>query len=109
MGNARRWEDVKAEAHQLHPDLADPARRAAAHAELDAHVAGYHLKELRKSLGRTQAEVAAALGVSQSRISQIENGDLEAMELETLRAYAAALGGRIDVTISVGPRSVKVA
>jgi transcriptional regulator with XRE-family HTH domain len=61
------------------------------------------------ALGRTQAEVAAALGVSQSRISQIENGDVEAMELETLRAYAAALGGRIDVTISVGPRSVKVA
>jgi hypothetical protein len=29
------------------------------------------------------------------------------MELETLRAYAAALGGRIDV-ISVGPRSIKV-
>jgi DNA-binding XRE family transcriptional regulator len=109
MADARRWEDVKAEAHQLHPDLADPARRAAASAELDAHVAGYRLKELRKSLDRTQAEVAAALGVSQSRISQIENGDLEAMELETLRAYAAALGGRIEVTISVGPRSVKVA
>ena len=31
------------------------------------------------------------------------------MELETLRAYAAALGGRIEVTISFGPRSVKVA
>ena len=31
------------------------------------------------------------------------------MELETLWGYAAALGGRIDVTISVGPRSVKVA
>jgi predicted XRE-type DNA-binding protein len=56
-----------------------------------------------------QAEVAAALGVSQSRISQIEKGDLEAMELETLRACAATLGGRIDVTISVGPRSIKVA
>jgi transcriptional regulator with XRE-family HTH domain len=53
--------------------------------------------------------VAAALGVSPSRISQIENGDIEAMELETLRAYASALGGRIDVTISVGPRSIKVA
>jgi DNA-binding XRE family transcriptional regulator len=109
MGNPRRWQDVKAEAHRRHPELADPARQAAARAELDAYVAGYHLKELRKSLGKTQAEVAAALGVSQSRISQIENGDIEAMELETLRAYAAALGGRIDVTISVGPRSVKVA
>lgn len=107
--NARRWEDVKADAHRLNPALTDPARRAAASAELDAYVAGYHLKELRKSLGKTQAEVAAALGVSQSRISQIEHGDVEAMELETLRAYATALGGRIDVTISVGPRSVKVA
>lgn len=72
-------------------------------------MAGYHLKELRKSLGKTQADVAAALGISQSQVSQIENGDLDAMELETLRAYAAALGGHVDVTISVGPHSVKVA
>ncbi|WP_406313141.1 hypothetical protein [Streptosporangium sp. NBC_01639] len=31
------------------------------------------------------------------------------MELETLRAYAATLGGHVEVTISVGPHSVKVA
>ncbi|MFI6801516.1 helix-turn-helix domain-containing protein [Streptosporangium canum] len=109
MSPARRWQEVKAEAHRLHPELATPGRQAAAEAELDAYVAGYHLKELRKSLGETQADVAAALGISQSRVSQIENGDLDAMELETLRAYAAALGGHVDVTISVGPHSVKVA
>ncbi|MFD8558953.1 helix-turn-helix domain-containing protein [Streptosporangium canum] len=109
MSPARRWQEVKAEAHRLHPELATPGRQAAAEAELDAYVAGYHLKELRKSLGKTQADVAAALGISQSRVSQIENGDLDAMELETLRAYAAALGGHVDVTISVGPHSVKVA
>ncbi|MER6946916.1 helix-turn-helix transcriptional regulator [Nonomuraea sp. NPDC000554] len=109
MSPARRWQEVKAEAHRLHPEMASPERQAAAEADLDAYVAGYHLKELRKSLGKTQAEIAATLGVSQSRISQIENGDLDAMELETLRAYAAALGGHVDVTISVGPHSVKVA
>ena len=38
--------------------------------ELDAYIGGYHLKELRKSTGKTQAEVAQILGVSQSRISQ---------------------------------------
>ncbi|MDP9866394.1 MULTISPECIES: helix-turn-helix domain-containing protein [Streptosporangium] len=108
MSPARRWREVKAEAHRLHPELATPERQAA-EAELDAYVAGYHLKELRKSLGKTQADVAAALGISQSQVSQIENGDLDAMELETLRAYAAALGGHVDVTISVGPHSVKVA
>ncbi|MFC5750465.1 XRE family transcriptional regulator [Actinomadura rugatobispora] len=53
-------------------------------------------------MGKTQAEVAAILGVSESRVSQIENDDLEAMERETLRAYATALGGHVDVTVSVG-------
>ncbi|MET9066878.1 helix-turn-helix transcriptional regulator [Streptosporangium sandarakinum] len=72
-------------------------------------MAGHHLKELRKALGKTQVEVAAALGISQSRVSQIENGDIDTMELETLRAYAAALGGHVDVTISVGPHTVRVA
>ncbi|GAA2279982.1 hypothetical protein GCM10010402_40860 [Actinomadura luteofluorescens] len=67
--------------------LADPGRQAQARAELDAYVAGHHLKELRKAIGKTQAEVAQILGVSQSRVSQIETGDLEAMELETLREF----------------------
>jgi DNA-binding XRE family transcriptional regulator len=109
MSSARRWQDVKAEAHRRHPELADPELQAKARAELDAYIAGHHLKELRKAVGKTQTEVAQILGVSQSRISQIENGDIEAMELETLRAYAAALGGHLDITISVGPHSVKVA
>lgn len=109
MVAARRWEDVKAEAHQRHPDLADPELQERARLELDARIAGHHLKELRKALGRTQAEIADVLRVSQSRVSQIENGDLDAMSLDTLRAYAAALGGRVDVTISIGPHSVRVA
>ncbi|WP_214109282.1 helix-turn-helix domain-containing protein [Acrocarpospora catenulata] len=109
MSTARRWQDIKAEAHRRHPEMADPERQAKARAELDAYIAGHHLRELRKSIGKTQADVAQILGVSQSRISQIENGSIEAMELETLRAYAAALGGHLDITISVGPHSVKVA
>jgi DNA-binding transcriptional regulator YiaG len=71
MSTGRRWQDVKAEAHRLHPELANPERQAKARAELDAYVAGHHLKELRKSLGKTQTEIAQVLGVSQYRISQI--------------------------------------
>ncbi len=59
--------------------------------------------------GSRTPEAPGILGVSQSRISQIENGNIEAMGLETLRAYAAALGGHLDITISIGPHSVKVA
>ncbi|MET9516818.1 helix-turn-helix transcriptional regulator [Streptomyces sp. NPDC002994] len=109
MSPARRWQDVKAEAHRRNPEMSDPQLQARADATLDAQIAGYHLRELRKLVGKTQGEVAAVLGVSQSRISQIENGDIDAMELETLRAYAAALGGHVDVTVSIGPHAVKVA
>ncbi|MET8774484.1 helix-turn-helix transcriptional regulator [Nocardia sp. NPDC050713] len=109
MSPARNWREVKAEAHRRHPELAEPEAQAAASAQLDAYIAGHHLKELRKALGKTQAEVATALGVSQSRVSQIENGDLAAMELDTLRAYAHALGGHVDITVQVGPHSIKVA
>lgn len=31
------------------------------------------------------------------------------MELDTLRAYAEALGGRVEITLSVGPHTIKVA
>lgn len=89
--------------------MADPERQAKARAELDTYVAGHHLRELRKAVGKTQAELAKVLGVSQARISQIENGKIGAMELETLRAYAIALGGHLDITVSVGPHSVRVA
>ncbi|MGW9209573.1 helix-turn-helix domain-containing protein [Embleya sp. NPDC055664] len=109
MSPARRRQDVKADAHRVDPDLADPGVRSRARVEPDAYVVGFHLKELRKSLGRTQAEVAAVLGVSQARVSQIETGDPEAMELETLRSYAAALGGRLDVTVDIGDMSFRVA
>ncbi|MEV6159275.1 hypothetical protein AB0L53_53975 [Nonomuraea sp. NPDC052129] len=49
MSIGRNWREVKAEAHRLYPELADPQRRAAADAQLDAYVAGHHLKELRES------------------------------------------------------------
>ncbi|MBW8483074.1 helix-turn-helix transcriptional regulator [Actinomadura parmotrematis] len=109
MSAGRRWQDVKAEARRRNPELGAPERQAQARAELDAYVAGHHLKELRKAVGKTQAEVAQILGVTQARVSQIENGDPAAMELETLRAYARALGGHVDVTVSVGPHSIQVA
>ena len=51
MTTARSWREIKAEAHRLHPELADPARQARARAELDSYVAGHHFQELRKAIG----------------------------------------------------------
>lgn len=105
----RRWEDVERELLRRSPALNDPELEAAAEAELDAYVTGYRLKELRESQGVTQKELARRLHITQSRISQIENGRLDVMGLETLRAYVTALGGHLDVTAHVGAHAVRVA
>lgn len=106
---ASSWDQVKHRRREIDPGADDPDRRAAAVSAIDTFVAGHHLAELRKAIGMTQAEVAALLGVSQSRVSDIERGRAATIELDTLRAYAQALGGVLDITVRVGPHSVKVA
>ncbi|WP_034268058.1 helix-turn-helix domain-containing protein [Actinospica robiniae] len=103
------WDEVKRRRREIDPGADDPGRRAAAALAVDTFVAGHHLAELRKTIGMSQAEVAAFLGVSQARVSDIERGRAATIELDTLRAYAQALGGVLDITVRVGPHSVKVA
>ena len=52
---------------------------------------GNRLRELRKKAQLTQIELADRTGVSQSAISQIENGDVS-MTIQWMRAFARALG-----------------
>ena len=59
-------------------------------------VEGYRLREIRKSLGVTQVEMAKRLGVTQNRISRIERGDTEHIQIDTVRRYVEALGGRFN-------------
>jgi transcriptional regulator with XRE-family HTH domain len=68
------------------------ARIAARKAEFENAI---RLYELRKDRDLTQVDVAARLGVTQKRVSEIEHaGNLN---FETLRNYISALGGRIEV------------
>ena len=106
----RRWSEVKAEAVARQPWLAsDEAgeQRAEIRAENLGRIRGHELAEMRKSAGLTQVEVAAMLGVSQARISQIEHGQVDS--LDTLRAYAEALGGEVSIVVSRGPLTLRVA
>jgi DNA-binding Xre family transcriptional regulator len=53
------------------------------------------LFELRRALDRSQTELAAELGISQSAISQLERaGDVK---LSTLRNYLKQLGARLEL------------
>lgn len=106
----RSWSEVRAEAFQRQPWLAGEeakAHRAEIRAENVARIRGHELAEMRRSAGLTQAAVASALGVSQARISQIEHGRVDSLEM--LRAYVAALGGRVHVIVQRGDVSIDVA
>lgn len=63
----------------------------------DAARESVSLVELRRRAGKTQAEVAEALGVRQSDVSKLERR--ADVRLSTLRRYVAALGGKLDIAI----------
>ena len=110
MTTPSNWRDVKARARAADPswDTGERvARRARMREEMLATVSGAQLAEIRKQLGLTQTQLAEAAGLSQARISQIENGS--ATSLETLRAYVAGLGGHLDIVARIGNVHLNVA
>lgn len=62
----------------------------------------YKLAEIRRAQGLTQTDVAAAMHVSQRRVSAVERGDLARTELGTVASYVQALGGQIELVASIG-------
>ena len=98
----RKWEEIRDEAG------VDPALVQAARYELLASVRSARLAEVRKSRSLTQSDVAAQMGVSQVRVSQIERGQLTASEVGTLVSYVEALGGRLTMVADFGDQSVVV-
>ncbi len=53
------------------------------------------LYELRRTLERSQADLAAELGISQPAVSQLERGD--DVKVSTLRSYLDSLGARLQI------------
>ncbi len=97
-----RWETTLDERRHADPGIDDPARRTAARDIRNARDIGYHLAQIRKQRGLTQAEVARAMGVSQTRVSRMEHGDVEKMQVESVAAYVAAIGGHLRLVADFG-------
>lgn len=74
-----------------------------------AAVDAYNLREARKASGMTQVELAEAMGVSQNRVSRMENGDMQAMSLGALRRYVEALGGKLTLVADLPTGQVSLA
>lgn len=84
-------------------DLSREFQKDPAYATLYREVAneeiGAALRMLRESKRMTQREVAEAMGVTRSRISQIEGTEGTALALEVLDRYARALHCRLEVSL----------
>jgi DNA-binding XRE family transcriptional regulator len=110
MTGGSNWRDVKAKAREIDPGWDHPERairRGELRERMLASVSGAQLAEIRKQLGLTQTQLAEAAGLSQARISQIENG--EHTSLESLRAYVTGMGGHLDVVARIGNIRLDVA
>ncbi|CAO4132626.1 XRE family transcriptional regulator [Methylorubrum extorquens] len=57
------------------------------------------LRELRQIAGKAQAEIASALNIKQPSVSQIERQT--DMYLSTLRSYIEAIGGQLELTVTL--------
>jgi len=95
-GGGRSWEQVRGE---LGLDTAEVARHRA---RFEAGAGAHRLAEIRKHRRVTQQDLAEALGVSQSRVSQIERQSVDDTVLSTLAAYVEALGASILVIADFG-------
>ncbi|GAA3828540.1 MULTISPECIES: helix-turn-helix transcriptional regulator [Amycolatopsis] len=106
----RSWNEVKAEklnidvqaGRDVNVVMADAAEAT------QAYVLGFRLAQLREDAGVSQTELARRMGVSQPRISQLEQGDPRQMELDTIARYVAALGGRLRVVADFDDHDVTV-
>jgi predicted XRE-type DNA-binding protein len=68
---------------------------------------GYELAALRRIQGMTQAQVAEAMGITQGRVSQMEQGQSH-LTTTTMAAYLEAIGGELTILATVGNVSVKL-
>ncbi|KKK07120.1 helix-turn-helix transcriptional regulator [Micromonospora sp. HK10] len=106
MSGVKRWRDTE------HLDRA--IQTAGGTGEFEAEVGqmlagarGWRLAELRKRREMTQEQVAARMGVSVARVSQIEAGSVATQEV--LARYIAALGGTLKLIADFGDEQLKVA
>ena len=64
------------------------------------------LSEVRKLAGKSQREVAAALGIKQPSLSKLESQS--DMQISTLRKIVAALGGELDLIARFPKGAVRI-
>ncbi|HUQ59704.1 helix-turn-helix domain-containing protein [Lentzea sp.] len=109
MGRSRK--DVKADKAAIDHAAGRDAEAAqvTARSRTQACVVGFRLAELRKKVRLTQTDVAERMGVSQARISQLERGEVDQLEVDTVRRYVIALGGTLRIVADIDGEDIDLA
>jgi predicted XRE-type DNA-binding protein len=111
--SAKTWQQMRQQMDEARAARGLPARtdrdRQADLDRIRAETRAFQLAELRREQDLTQQDVAGSMGVSAPRVSAIERGDVERVELSTLRAYVEALGGHLQVIAEFGDSIYRVA
>lgn len=87
-------------------DKMSPESRARAEALAKQMMAEMLLAELRKFVGLTQEELAAAMGITQPSLSKLENQD--DMQISTLRRLIEALGGQLEIVAHLPRGEIRI-
>jgi DNA-binding XRE family transcriptional regulator len=87
-------------------DKMTPGQLAQADAEVREMMAEMLLAELRKFMGLTQEQLAAALGITQPSLSKLENQD--DMQVSTLRRLIEALGGQLEIIAHLPRADIRI-
>jgi len=106
MSSVSRWRDSGHLERAVETAGGQEAFDAAVTAMLD-DARGWRLAEMRKRRGMTQEQVAARMGVSVARVSQIESGDVSTQDV--LSRFVAALGGTLKLIADFGDEQLKLA
>ena len=88
---------------KMSPDAQEKIKRGTARI-----LAEIELRELRETLMVTQHDLAQRLKTTQAAISRLENTDQDP-KVSTLRNYAKALGGELEVSVRLPDRTVRLA
>ena len=106
MSGVSRWRD-SGHLERAVDTAGGPEAFDAAVAGMLGDARGWRLAEMRRRRGMTQEQVAARMGVSVARVSQIEGGDVSTQEV--LNRFVTALGGTLKLIADFGDEQLKIA
>ena len=86
-----------------------PEMRERAHRATLDKIEAYNLAQARKDRNMTQVELAEQMGVGQSRVSELENGNIGAAQVDTIRRYVEGLWAKLVMNVEWPDKTIRLA